>query len=238
VEYSKKNIKFNVEGWPDDVPFRQPSRLGGNQLRKIWESRGKISFTQNITTAIAQRQSQSSRSMLHNNDEQEASEIDVETEMEEMVGEMEDGSEKVKRAKHNSLVRKGDVVPLLAPGSDGHNFWLFLCASKCKRDGSIKGKWLDRVGDGLNIGSCHLEIPLERTVFSGIPRRIAEKFYLVIVLTWKMLRKESSSCLLQLTTTCMILQRCRCNLLQQIGISRVAPLIVYSKTVALFSDHY
>jgi len=149
VEYSKKNIKFNVEGWPDDVPFRQPSRLGGNQLRKIWESRDKISFTQNITTAIAQRQSQSSRSMLHNNDEQEASEIDVETEMEEMVGEMEDGSEKVKRAKHNSLVRKGDVVPLLAPGSDGHNFWLFLCASKCKRDGSIKGKWLDRVGDGF-----------------------------------------------------------------------------------------
>ena len=51
--------------------------------------------------------------MLHNNDgEQEASEIDVETEMEEMMGEIEEGSEKVKRAKQNSLVRKGDIVPL------------------------------------------------------------------------------------------------------------------------------
>ena len=54
VEYSKKDIKFNVEGWPDDVPFRQPSRLGGNQLRKIWERRDEISFSHNITTAIAQ----------------------------------------------------------------------------------------------------------------------------------------------------------------------------------------
>jgi len=39
VEYSKKDIKFNVEGWPDDIPLRQPSRLGGNQLGKIWERR-------------------------------------------------------------------------------------------------------------------------------------------------------------------------------------------------------
>ena len=149
VECSKKDIKFNVESWPDDVPFRQPSRLGGNQLRKIWERRDETRFSHNITMVIAQRQSQSNSSMLHNSYEGiEASEIEGEIEIEEMAGEIEDGAGKVRKAKQSTLVRKGDVVPLLAPGAEGGNFWLFLCASKWKRDGCINGKWLDRIGNG------------------------------------------------------------------------------------------
>jgi len=95
----------------------------------------------------------------------------------------------------------------------------------------MQERWIHQwKGDGFE----YVRIPLERTVFSGIPRRIAEKFYLVLILTWKMLIKESSSCLLQLTTTCMFLERCRCNLLRQIGISRYTPVMGYSERVALF----
>jgi len=197
----------------------------------MWERRDKISVTHSITTVVAQRESKSNPSMIHNNgEEQKASEIDVDTKMEEIIEEIEEGMENAKRANQNYLVRKGDVLPLLAPGSDGHNFWLFLCDSKCKRDKSINGKWFLQSRRWFE----YVRIPLERIVFSGIPRRIGEKFYLVIVLTWKMLIKESSSCLLQLTTTCMILQRFRCNLLHQIGISRYAPVMGYSERVALF----
>jgi len=60
--------------------------------------------------------------LYKSDEEQEASEIDVEPEMEKLVGELEQGMEKVQRAKQISLVRKGDVLLLSAVGSDGCNF--------------------------------------------------------------------------------------------------------------------
>ena len=148
VEYSKKGIKFNVEGWPEDVPFRQPSRLGGVQLRRIWEKREEISFSHNIVTVITQRECQS---LVPESkyDEQEHSDHEDETEIEEVVSFSEETGATMKKAKSKSLVRKGDVIPLLAPGVLDCRFWLFLCGSKCKRDGSINGKWLDRIGETL-----------------------------------------------------------------------------------------
>ena len=59
----------------------------------------------------------------------------------------EEEERKKERAKSKSLVRKGDLIPVLAPEGREAKFWLFLCSSKCKRDGSINGKWLDRIGD-------------------------------------------------------------------------------------------
>ena len=69
-------------------------------MRKIWERRDEISFSHNITTVIAQQQSQSNSSMLYNNDEQhEASEGEGEIEIEEIAGEIEEGAGKVKKSK-------------------------------------------------------------------------------------------------------------------------------------------
>ena len=44
------------------------------------------------------------------------------------------------KPKSKSFVSRGDIVPVLAPEKDEAKFWLFLCASKCKRDGRINGK--------------------------------------------------------------------------------------------------
>ena len=93
--------------------------------------------------------------------------------MEKLVGELEQGMEKVQRAKQISLVRKGDVLLLSAVGSDGCNFWLLLCASICKRDGSINGKWLDRIGDGFE----YRVIPCQDTTRenSSLPEAIVDE---------------------------------------------------------------
>ena len=90
-------------------------------MRKMWEWRDKISFTHNChcSTKIAQCSINLMRLQT----------LMVNPRWKKLVGELEEGMDKDKWAKQNSLVRKGDVVPHLALGSDGCTFWLLLCAS-------------------------------------------------------------------------------------------------------------
>eukprot|EP00794_Sanderia_malayensis_P000769 gene769-61_t len=159
VEYSKSGIKFHVDGWPAGVPFRQPSRLGGTQLKKIWDNREVITFRQNTETTIADREGNTLEDDAAPQDGEETQgEEDLEEHAEEAGNwELEEAGEewqvdlssivKRKRAKANSLVKKDDVIPVLAPENVDTKFWLFICASKCKTDGCINGKWLDRIGE-------------------------------------------------------------------------------------------
>eukprot|EP00794_Sanderia_malayensis_P006782 gene6782-7547_t len=162
VEYSKYKTKFDVEGWPDNVPFRQPSKLGSAQLNAVYGARDRIVFQPIMVTHPASREEE----MQINNFELEienAEPQEIINQLEEIISQQDvqnspsDEQEAAvpevakQRAKRNSFVKKGDVIPVLAPQQDATPFWLFWCSSKAKTSGIVNGKWLDQIGDSCEF---------------------------------------------------------------------------------------
>lgn len=153
VEYSKYLVKFTLAGWPDNVPFRQPSSLGASQLKKIWECKDEILFIPNVTAA----QAVETVSTVN---------VDIEPAMtpNDEINGGEPSNEEIaviiknkSRAKAKSFVSKGDVIPVLAPEKGTSGFWLFVCSSKCKTNDVVNGRWLDRVGETTEYRTLQLK---------------------------------------------------------------------------------
>ena len=142
VKYKQYQKTFRVEGWPDCVPFKSPSRMGPTQLKKVMEKGNDITFIvfeKERIPVVSETENTSFEAHVVSNEENLESEDvhDVPP------------HKKMRRGKTNSVVKKVDVCAVYAPrsdideeDSDAYKFWLFCCAGKAKTDNTIGGKWL------------------------------------------------------------------------------------------------
>lgn len=143
VPYKNYQQTFRVEGWPEDVPFKTPARMGPTQLEKMMSVKDDINFIVLDPLVCHPVFVPSS----------DSSSFCPETQSQEDTVESTDEPQKkrAKRGKKSSFIGRSDIVPVYASQTndsneeddqDTYRFWLFKCNSKVKTDGTIPGKWL------------------------------------------------------------------------------------------------
>ncbi|XP_065068450.1 uncharacterized protein LOC135693806 [Rhopilema esculentum] len=140
VPYKHFKKAFDVEGWPEVIPFKSPARMGQKQLEILMGCKEGIKFIikedLECQPAIPPAASLRGINCTVRNDN----------------GDEDDEPEKkkAKRGKKISFVKKDDIVPVYASKDDfegdvdekDYQFWLFQCNGKVKTDGTISGRWL------------------------------------------------------------------------------------------------
>ena len=151
VQYKQYQKTFRVEGWPDSVPFKTPSRMGPTQLKKVMEKREDITFIvfDKERIPIANEAENTSTQVPDDVDDAALNEENGMNLESDVAAHDIPPQKRLKRGKTKSVVKKGDIVPVYAPrnesdeeDSDAYQFWLFSCAGKVKTDETIRGKWL------------------------------------------------------------------------------------------------
>ncbi len=118
--------------------------MGSNQLKAVMEQQAGIQFIITSSSSSSLPQVEAGEPCT------DAPESPLQPEgncMEEEV------LPKKRKFAVNSIVKKGDVVPVYAPladdADDANPFWLFNCSGKSKPDHTINGKWL-MLSEGRN----------------------------------------------------------------------------------------
>ena len=147
VPYKNYQKTFRVQGWPEDVPFKTPARMGPGQLEKVMSVKDDISFIllDSLVCHPASVPANDSSNTSPMAQPQENDQAIVESSVDEPQ------RKKAKRGKKISFIERSDIVPVYASQNndsseeddgDTYRFWLFKCNSKVKTDGTITGKWL------------------------------------------------------------------------------------------------
>ncbi len=201
--------------------FTKQSKLGNAQLHSVYQARDKILFRPIMLTQPAR----SGEGAQIENVEIEAQIENIETDIElenvepqETINHLEDiisqqdaqnvysnkQEAKISRvpkqkAKRNSFVTKGDVIPVLAPQEDETCFWLFWCAIKVKTTGIFNGKWQDRIGGNLEFRPLPEQTSTTESCVLWNPSRNKREVLSEDSFEFKDSKKEFSKYQLQLT---------------------------------------
>eukprot|EP00794_Sanderia_malayensis_P012403 gene12403-13687_t len=146
VPYKNYQRTFRVEGWPDDVPFKTPARMGPTQLEKVMSVKDDISFI--MLDPLVCHPASAPLNISNSSNPIAHSQEDNEDTVESSANEPQ--KKRGKRGKKVSFIRRCDIVPVYASQNNNSNeeddqgtyrFWLFKCNSKVKTDGTITGRW-------------------------------------------------------------------------------------------------